>query len=229
NSDVSLLKLDTNGEIPGCDLMGTSDVVASSTSAMVLPTDAEPNTISFQVEDTTISFLDTSAVKSVACDSLAFNVKQLISCGGYLDKTQDGVLADTFVTVTHGNNRWPGAAKIIVYDKYGERVAEQPLINGGGTLENNKVPVNGLGWITLGMVVYRVTNTPFGSPGGERFSFQIATGRSVKPSVIEVKQVVYNSRQIDPEKAIWNTANIASWSESALGGKEGTGVVKYTD
>ena len=105
------------------------------------------------------------------------------------------------------------------------------LLNGGVALENNNIPVKGFGWITLGMIVSRATQNPLGSPGGEKFTFKVSTGKSgdaiLKPTIVEVKQVTYNTRQVNPGQAIWNPTLIKTWAETTLGGRRGPGVVKY--
>jgi hypothetical protein len=156
-------------------------------------------------------------------DPIDFRVGQEIVYGGALDKSQDGVLVDTLITVTHSNNNVAVPVKILVYDKAGTKVAEAALFNGGEALEDNRIPIRGFGWITLGMIV-----TPGGS-GAERFSFKVVIGRAdyiPKPTFVEVTQVVYNSRQQHPGEAIWDPANITSWSQTSLGGKRGTGLVR---
>ena len=156
-------------------------------------------------------------------DPIDFRVGHEIVYGGALDKTQQGVLVDTLITVTHSNINVPVPVKIIVYDKSGTKVAEAPLFNGGEALEDNRIPLNGFGWITLGMIV------TFGGSGAERFTFKVVIGRAdyvPKPAFVEVTQVAYNTRQQYPGEAIWDPANIAVWSQTALGGKSGTGLIR---
>ena len=224
-----VLRLDDNGEIPNCSIMGTSEaIVLDNISVSGKNTSAVVQDSSVTPLNTTISPQNTSAETSDAC--LAFMVEQEIMYDGYLDKTQDGILADTLITVTHGNKN-PVLVKIEVYDKYGDKAAEEPLLNGGETLENNNIPVKGFGWITLGMIVSRVTNNPLGSPGGEKFTFKVSTGKSgdaiLKATIVEVKQVTYNTRQENPGEAVWDPTLIKTWSETTLGGRRGPGLVKY--
>jgi len=160
----------------------------------------------------------------LTCHTADFEVKQAVFYLGYLDKTQDGVLADTLITVTQGS-KLPVPVYLLVYDKYGNEVAESWLADGGQQVIN--VAAKGFAWITLGMIVGRATLNPLGSPGGEGFSFKITSGKyggNLKPTLVEVEQAIYHSRQQNPGKAIWNPANIASRSETALGGVCGPGV-----
>ena len=155
----------------------------------------------------------------------------MVVYGGYLDKTQDGILTDTLITVTHGNKTSSMKARIEVYDEQGTKIAEQPLMNGGEPPLYNEISIGGIGWVTLGMIVNRTTKSPFGAPGGENFSFKVVTGKgdpgNTKATAVQVKRVMYYSRQEFPGEAIWNAANIKSWAETALGGKNGPGVVKH--
>ncbi len=167
-------------------------------------------------------FLDNS-LESVIFTNANFSTRQKITYDSYLDKTQDGILADTLITVTHGKYN-PVPVWIEVSDKYGNKVAERPLLNGGEVLENNNIPVDGFGWVTLGMIVNRVTQNPLGTPGGEKFAFRVSTGNFA--AIVEVKQVIYYTRVENPGETIWQADNIKTWAETALGGLKGPGTTK---
>ena len=67
DTDFWVLKLNANGEIPGCDAMGTTAAIVSDTSALVEDTSVVPQDLAAQSEDTYISSQDTEAERSVVC------------------------------------------------------------------------------------------------------------------------------------------------------------------
>ncbi len=159
-----------------------------------------------------------------------FTAKQVIKYDGYLQEDATGnVLADTLFVVNNYNKKmlpvW-----IEVYDKYGTLVVEGTLLNGGSPLEDNLIPVRGFGWVTLGMMVTGPTHDPYGFEGyGQKFTVIISTGKAdaiLKATIVEVKQVIYETAQQYPGEAIWNAAVIKTWAETALGGLRGPGLVK---
>ncbi|MBW2195602.1 MAG: hypothetical protein JRF37_08555 [Deltaproteobacteria bacterium] len=179
----------------------------------------------------------TANEKCAACHhhtdhTIDFSVGQIIAYTGHLDKTPNGVLADTLITVTHGRKS-DIKAKIAVYDRSGNKIAESSFLDGGEKLANSFIPQESLGWIALGMIVNQATLNPTGSPGMEIFSFKILVGKSggiLRPVVVGVKEIVYHSRQENTGKAIWNTTQIASWSNTVLGGGQpGTAIVKHNE
>jgi len=164
-----------------------------------------------------------------------FAAKYVVKYDGYLQKdTVGAVLADTLIVVDNAKTGLKMKVWIQVYDKYGNPVNEygeppvhgETLWNGGSPLNNNIIPGDGFGWITLGMMVPRQTFDPFGVAGGEKFTYKIFTSRADMPPVVEVKQVIYNGLQQYPAEAIWNAANIKTWAETCLGGLHAPGVVK---
>jgi hypothetical protein len=168
------------------------------------------------------------------CPSLPFNVRQQIMYDGYLDMTMDEtgrhVLTDTLIVLTNTNKVNKNLhAWIEVFDKDGIKRGQGKLYNGGQ--EITTIGSKAFGWITLGMLVDRATHNPFGSPGGEKFVIKISTdvGGQWKGGVapVEVKQVTFKTRQENPGEAIWNAADIATWSETTLGGKLTPGLVYY--
>ena len=153
-----------------------------------------------------------------------FPAKWIITYDGYLQEDAQGaVLADTLFVV---NNAHSAAMPvwIEVFNKYGEFVQEGPLYDGGDQVTN--APTNGYVWVTLGMIVGRVTHDPWGFAGGEKFLVKITTGTLSKTPTVEVKQVIYNTVQEYPGEAIWQAGNIKTWAETCLGGIKGPGVVK---
>jgi hypothetical protein len=151
-------------------------------------------------------------------------LQQVIQYDGYLQQTAppaQAVTADTLIVVSCivATNVY-----IEVFDKYGTPVAGSYLYNGGSA--GPAVPANGFRWITLGMIVPRATQDPWGFAGGEKFTFRISASTKFRPIIVEVKQVVYTSPQTQgPGEAIWNAENFKTWSEAALGGMRGTGLV----
>jgi hypothetical protein len=151
--------------------------------------------------------------------------QQWIQYDGYLQQiTQpsQSIVADTLIVVSCVA---PTNVYIEIFDKYGTPVAAGYLMNGGtaGPL----VPANGFRWTTLSMMVGRDTKDPYGLAGGEKFTYKISADQRFRPIIVEVKQVVYLSPQEFPD-AIWNANNFKTWSEAALGGMRGTGLVKLS-
>ena len=141
------------------------------------------------------------------------------------------VLVDTLIVVTNSHPTAPMYVYIDVFDKYGTQVGtQQTLLNGGTPLSNNMIPGNGYGWITLGMILQaagRITHDPWGfEDRAEKFSFRIYTNKAgnLIPPVVEVKQFIYTNLE-SPGEAAWNPSIWRSWTETSLGGKNGTGIV----
>lgn len=159
-----------------------------------------------------------------------FPVKWVATYDGYLQEDDQGaVLADTLIVV----NNTPPARKLIsmpvwieVFDKYGTPIGEQTLLNGGDPLESNLIPINGYGWITLGMIVNRATHDPWGFAAGEKFTLKISPGLLQTPPIVEIKQVIYKSVQSSPGEAIWQAGNIQTWAETCLGGSKGPDITQ---
>jgi len=162
-----------------------------------------------------------------------FGANIIMTYDGYLDQTiivGPWVLADTLIVVTNTNK--PGknlAAWIEVFDKSGNLVAEGKFYNGG--VQITTIPANGFGWITLGMIVPRPTLDPWGYAGGEKFVIKISTDKGQQynpgPPIVEIKQVIYKTREEHPGELIWKPGNIQTWAETVLGGKLTPGVVRY--
>jgi hypothetical protein len=159
-------------------------------------------------------------------------VKQIIVYDGYLQQSGQAapftITADTLFVVNNAN-KVAMLAWIEVYNKYGIIVGEGFLYNGGNP--SSTVPANGYLWITLGMIVPRATHDPWGFPGGEKFQVKISTGPgdagNLKPTIAEVKQVIYNvPTTMLPGEAIWQAGNFRTWAEAALGGRTSPGLVK---
>jgi hypothetical protein len=164
-----------------------------------------------------------------------FTVKQIIVYDGYLQ--QSGQEAPFFITadtlfVVNNANKVAMPAYIEVYTKKGNEdplVFEGLLYNGGQI--RSSVPPNGYLWITLGMAVNRATHDPWGFAGGEKFHVKISTGSgdagNLKPTIVEVKQVIYSSpTTMAPGEAIWQAGLFKTWAEAALGGRTSPGLVK---
>jgi hypothetical protein len=157
----------------------------------------------------------------------------VISYDGYLQKTENAVLADTLIVVNNPNPFSKMPLWLEVFDKKGVQVWEGLMWDGG--VPTNSVPPNGYGWITLGMVIPRPTQDPSGIVGAaEKFHYRITalhpeTTMRIVPTV-EIKQVIFTNPVTMPIKeAIWRTELFKSWTEAALGGnKFATGVI-WTD
>jgi hypothetical protein len=131
--------------------------------------------------------------------------------------------------VTNSHPTKPLYASIEVFDKQGTSFgAPIALYNIGSPWLNSAIAANAYGWITLGMIVNRDTHDPWGFPAGEKFSYRIYTtlADNLVPPVVEVKQVVYTTGQPEfPGEIIWQTELFKTWTETSLGGLNGTGVV----
>jgi hypothetical protein len=156
-----------------------------------------------------------------------FARKWVVKYDGYLHEDPTGaVLADTLIVVNNSNENKGMPIWIEVFDKYGTLEGEQTLLNDGSELEENSIPSSGYGWITLGMIVNRATQDPWGNAAGENFSFRITNHLGSTPPIIQVKQVIYSTVQQFPGEAIWQADNIKMWSETPLGGHMGPGVCR---
>jgi len=161
-----------------------------------------------------------------------FYTPWMITYDGYLQQTYTpgvgiSLQADTLIVVTNSHPTKTMGVWIEVYEKGGELVYEGTLYDGGELLFNSALPPNEWCWITLGMVIGRTTGDPWGTDGGEKFSFRIRTAPYVTAPVVEVKQVVYSEPMHFPAgQLIWQSQYFKTWSEAALGGLNGTGVVK---
>jgi hypothetical protein len=167
-----------------------------------------------------------------------FRVNYIVKYDAYLQRLVDGnVVADTLIVVNNARNARSMKVWIQVYDKHGNpvnvygvppnEVHGETLYDGGSPLVGGQIPANGFGWITMGMMVPRITQDPWEFQGrGEKFTFKVFTQPKDMPPIVEVKQVIYTSGQQYPGEAIWNTDLIKTWSEAALGGLNSVGVVK---
>jgi hypothetical protein len=168
-----------------------------------------------------------------------FIVKQRIVYDGYLEQQVEApgqviLWADTLFVVNNTNTTVALPVWIEVFDKHGILVAEGTLYNGGQLFPapNYAIPLNGFGWVTLGMMVGRSTQDPYGSLAGEKFLVKISTGKGDpnihRPTTVEVKQVLYKEVGITMPagEAIWMSGLIRSWAETCLGGNRGPGLVK---
>ncbi|MFH1702374.1 MAG: hypothetical protein ABIB41_02930 [Nitrospirota bacterium] len=164
---------------------------------------------------------------SVAFTGNAFAIQQIMY-DGYLQMTVQpplvkSVLADTLIVVSNPSpaGTLPVPCLISVYDKYGDTIVQDaPLYNGGTQI--GAIPANGFGWVTLSLLVNRTTKNPWGIDGGEKFVYRIKFG-SKYPAIVEIKQVIYDTPQ--GHEAIWNAANIKSWTETSLGGLRANGLI----
>jgi len=168
-----------------------------------------------------------------------FTAKQIIVYDGYLQQDVEGggtlLVADTLFVVNNGNKKLTTQVDvwIEVFDKHGTSIGEGTLFNGGDLLTGGKIPANSFGWITLGMIVGRDTEDPWGFAAGEKFVVRISTGKgdpgASKANPVEVKQVIYDSpgTTIAAGEAIWRADLIKTWAETCLGGQNGPGVVKH--
>lgn len=162
-----------------------------------------------------------------------FAPRWVVTYDGYVQRNAlDTYLADTLIVVNNSHKTIDMLVWIEVFDKHGDPIPAgslgQTLLNDGEPLESNTIPVNGYGWITLGMIIDRSTHDPWGEIGGaEKFSFRISyAGQMCTPPITEVKQVIYHAGTKFPGKAIWQPANIKTWAETCLGGLMGPGVTK---
>jgi len=69
SADLLIMKLDANGEIPGCNIMRSFDAVVTDTSAITTNTSAVPQQSSVVSSDTNVFPQDTAAVRNVICDN----------------------------------------------------------------------------------------------------------------------------------------------------------------
>jgi hypothetical protein len=162
---------------------------------------------------------------SVTLTGNAFAVQQIMY-DGYLQMTvvppSKSIIADTLIVVSNPGT-YNATCNITVYDKHGVVVVQDALLYNGGS-QISSIPANGFGWITLGMLVNRTTKDPWGFEGlGEKFVYRIKF-QSKYPAIVEIKQVIYNVAQEFPD-AIWNAANIKSWTETSLGGIRANGLI----
>lgn len=166
-----------------------------------------------------------------------FPVKWIAKYDGYVQMDWDeqapppgfptALWADTLIVVNNANNAKTMPVWIEVYDKYGTLVGEQTLLNGGNLLENNLIPTNGYGWVSLADIIRRDTKDPWGFPAGEKFAFKISTGLLGTPPIVEVKQIIYNEPlTMLPAEAVWRADLMRTWAETVLGGLKGPGVIK---
>ena len=102
-----------------------------------------------------------------------FVPKWVVTYDAYVQRDAlDTYLADTLIVVNNSHKTIGMLVWIEVFDKYGVPIpAEsqgQTLLDGGDPLVDYTIPVNGYGWITLGMIIDRSTHDPWGSIGGAR-------------------------------------------------------------
>jgi hypothetical protein len=189
-----------------------------------------------------VAILSIVALAGSALAAPSFTVKQIIVYDGYLQQDVDSpepgqtlLVADTLFVVNNGNKKATTQVNvwIEVFDKHGNLINEGTLYNGGDLLTDNKIPANGFGWITLGMMVPRDTVDPWGFPAGEKFVVKISTGKGdpgvCKANPVEVKQVIYDGggTTVLAGEAIWRADLIKAWAETCLGGQNGPGVTKH--
>jgi hypothetical protein len=131
-----------------------------------------------------------------------------------VQKDPDGkVSVDTGIWVFNPNTKKNLKARIVVYDKYGTQVATSLLYDGGAPA---LIPPMGYGWITLGMLVGPCEAQKF------RFSLNFTEGNVVQVApTVEIKEVIYD-QPVLPDQ-IHNPQAIKCWSETSLGGPNGTG------
>jgi hypothetical protein len=157
--------------------------------------------------------------------------RYVISYDGYVEVHDRIVFTDTLIVVNNADPIAPMPLWLEVFDKKGEPVWEGELFDGGLPLP--RVPPNGYGWITLGMILQMVgrdTHDPWGSPAAEKLHIRISAKHEgstlrIVPTV-EIKQVIYQQPISVPGRAIWQPAMFRCWTETALGGnKYATGVI----
>jgi len=163
---------------------------------------------------------------SVTLTGNAFAIQQIMY-DGYLQMTVvapiKSVLADTLIVVSNPGTTF-AQCNITVYDKHGAIINENALLYNGGS-QISSIPVNGFGWITLGMLVNRTTKDPWGFEGrGEKFVYRIKFA-SKYPAIVEIKQVIYDVAQMHPHEAIWNAVLFKTWTETSLGGMRANGLI----
>lgn len=165
-----------------------------------------------------------------------FTAKWIVTYDGYVQMDWNeqspppgfptALLADTLIVVNNGSGNLI-AVWIEVYDKYGTKVGEQTLLNGGSPLEGNNIPINGFGWVSLASIVKRDTHDPWGFAAGEKFLIKISTSFVKIPPIVEIKQIIYNSAlTMPPGEAVWRADLMKTWAEAALGGLKGPGITK---
>jgi hypothetical protein len=125
---------------------------------------------------------------------------------------------DTGIWVFNPNTKKNLKARIIVYDKYGVQVATSVLYDGGAPA---LIPPFGYGWITLGMLI----PLPGCEPQKYTFCLNFTKGNTVPiPPVVEIKEIIYTEpRPPDGIHEGLNYQYIKTWSETSLGGPNGTG------
>ena len=181
--------------------------------------------------------LITAIVAALAFSGLAHaalipGVEFVIGYDGYVEMRGGAVLADTLIVVNNVDPFTNMPLWLELFDKYGKQIWEGEFLNGGGPLP--AVVPNGYGWITLGMILQMAgigeTINPFGEPGATKFYIRIS-GKYVPPSLkliptVEIKQVIYQTFELEPASAIWQPILFRSWTETALGGsKYATGTI----
>ena len=148
------------------------------------------------------------------------NTGPRITYGGYVQKNTDGtVAADTVIFVFNPNNFNITGAGIAVFDKYGVKVADTSLLNGGTPI--TQIPPKGWGWQTIGNLI----PTPLQPVPATKYTFVVywtkPTSTPNRGLVIEIKEIIYYGI-VYPVEGWQNSYNIWTWSEAAIG-KGGTG------
>jgi hypothetical protein len=158
----------------------------------------------------------------------------IISYDGYLHKHTgliQSTYADTLIVVTNAHPSQPLTIHMDVFDKYGTLVWDGNMLDGGDTAIS--APANGYLWQTLGNVVARDTQDPWGYDNyGEKFHFRISAKHTAGTlrivPIVEVKQIVYHQEIDGPNEAeaVWIPTNFDTWTETSLGGnKYANGVI----
>ena len=136
--------------------------------------------------------------------------------GGYVTTTPEGlVTADTGVFVFNPNGR-KVRVSMTVFNKYGNKLWQGQLLDGFEAIKT--IPGHGWGWRTLGDVLIEA-----GIQGeSSKYTFKLAFfGDVPKVPIVEVKEVIYN-QAVNPQD-IFQPELIRTWSETSLGGPNGTG------
>lgn len=143
---------------------------------------------------------------------------------GYVAKGMDQMLcADTLIVLINPNGVQIEAI-LFVYDKKGNEIKRGRFLDGG--VVTRTIPPSGYGWLNLSRLVPGID--PGAGELGTKYSYRIRIGwpdgvsppKVVKAPVVEVKEILFDSCTFN---SVWDPTSIKSWSETSLGGDNGTG------
>lgn len=143
-----------------------------------------------------------------------------ITYSGYVDNSpQNGTVnADTLITVFNPYNGIVSGVGIAVFDKYGNKIADSLLLNGGTPISS--LPAKGWGWQTIGNLI-GIHRVPGWQSPGIKYTFVVywtkpAYSTPNRQLVIEIKEIIYTT-SVYPTEGPWMPGVIKTWSEAAIG------------